>query len=268
MVNGNEVRMCEINFLCVHCKLRSKKLAPVLIKEVTRRVNCENIWQAMYTAGIAIPTPFCRPTYWHRNINSKKLIDIRYDELPKGLPLSRYIKLHKLPEEIILPGIRAMTASDVEGVKDLLNTELAKHTKVHFHWSNEEVKHFLLPLKGVIYSYVIKENGKITDFFSFYSLPSSILKDNPGQHKTLNSAYSFYNASESGRIKEGLSDMLVFAEKEGFDCFNCLDLGQNTHELLSSLKFGEGTGHLHYYFYNWRIRSIENKDLGIVLVWW
>jgi hypothetical protein len=31
--------MVEINFLCVHKRLRSKRLAPVLIKEITRRVN-------------------------------------------------------------------------------------------------------------------------------------------------------------------------------------------------------------------------------------
>jgi glycylpeptide N-tetradecanoyltransferase len=38
------VKMAEINFLCVHKSLRAKRLAPVLIKEVTRRVNRENIW--------------------------------------------------------------------------------------------------------------------------------------------------------------------------------------------------------------------------------
>lgn len=37
--------MVEINFLCVHKKLRSKRLAPVLIKEITRRVNICDIWQ-------------------------------------------------------------------------------------------------------------------------------------------------------------------------------------------------------------------------------
>ena len=39
------MKMCEINFLCVHKKLRSKRLAPVLIKEVTRRVNLLDVWQ-------------------------------------------------------------------------------------------------------------------------------------------------------------------------------------------------------------------------------
>ena len=43
-LRGQEVQCAEINFLCVHKKLRAKRLAPVLIKEVTRRVNMHNIW--------------------------------------------------------------------------------------------------------------------------------------------------------------------------------------------------------------------------------
>ena len=43
-VNGKDILMAEINFLCVHKNLRTKRLAPVLIKEVTRRVNRCNIW--------------------------------------------------------------------------------------------------------------------------------------------------------------------------------------------------------------------------------
>jgi len=38
------VKMAEINYLCVHKKLRSKKIAPSLITEVTRRVNLKKIW--------------------------------------------------------------------------------------------------------------------------------------------------------------------------------------------------------------------------------
>lgn len=44
VVNGKAIDMAEVNFLCVHKKLRSKKLAPIMIKEVTRRVNLQNIW--------------------------------------------------------------------------------------------------------------------------------------------------------------------------------------------------------------------------------
>ena len=51
------MKLVEINFLCVHKKLRSKRLAPVLIREITRRVNCQGIFQAVYTAGVVLPKP-------------------------------------------------------------------------------------------------------------------------------------------------------------------------------------------------------------------
>lgn len=57
MIHGKKVKMAEINFLCASKNLRSHRLAPVLIKEVTRRINLRNIWQAVYTAGVVVPSP-------------------------------------------------------------------------------------------------------------------------------------------------------------------------------------------------------------------
>ena len=50
-------KMVEINFLCVHKKLRAKRLAPVLIREITRRVHLLGLFQAFYTAGVMLPKP-------------------------------------------------------------------------------------------------------------------------------------------------------------------------------------------------------------------
>lgn len=83
-VLGQPIVMAEINFLCGHKKLREKRLAPVLIKEITRRVNCIDIWQAIYTAGKTLPTPFGTAQYWHRNLNPKKLIEVGFSYLPAG----------------------------------------------------------------------------------------------------------------------------------------------------------------------------------------
>lgn len=66
----------EINFLCVHKKLRSKRVAPVLIREITRRVNLTGIFQAVYTAGVVLPKPVATCRYWHRSLNPKKLIEV------------------------------------------------------------------------------------------------------------------------------------------------------------------------------------------------
>ena len=59
-VYDKEVKMVEINYLCVHKKLRSKRVAPVLIKEITRRVNMQSIFQAVYTAGVILPSPVAK----------------------------------------------------------------------------------------------------------------------------------------------------------------------------------------------------------------
>ena len=56
-VNYRKKHMVEINFLCVHKKLRSKRVAPVLIREITRRVHLRGMFQAVYTAGVVLPKP-------------------------------------------------------------------------------------------------------------------------------------------------------------------------------------------------------------------
>lgn len=63
-VRDKTVNSVEVNFLCVHKALRAKRLTPVLIKEITRRVNLKGIFQAMYTAGIFIPTPLSSARYF------------------------------------------------------------------------------------------------------------------------------------------------------------------------------------------------------------
>lgn len=84
-VYEKQLKVVEINFLCVHKKLRSKRLAPVLIREITRRVNLTGIFQAVYTAGVVLPKPITTSRYWHRSLNPKKLIDVSSLILLKSL---------------------------------------------------------------------------------------------------------------------------------------------------------------------------------------
>ena len=88
----------EINFLCVHKKLRSKRMAPVLISEITRRVNLKGIFQAVYTAGVVIPKPVGTCRYWHRSLNPSKLVETKFSHLPPRMTIQRMTKLYKLPE--------------------------------------------------------------------------------------------------------------------------------------------------------------------------
>jgi glycylpeptide N-tetradecanoyltransferase len=96
-IQEKEKKMVEINFLCVHKKMRSKRVAPVLIREITRRVHMNGIFQAVYTAGVVLPKPLATCKYWHRSLNPKKLIDVKFSQLSRHMTMQRTIKLYKLP---------------------------------------------------------------------------------------------------------------------------------------------------------------------------
>lgn len=261
-VRDNLVSMVEINFLCVHKKLRSKRLAPVLIKEITRRVNLTGVFQAVYTAGVVLPVPVGSARYHHRSLNPKKLVNVGFSRLPPRMTMARMIKNYKLPTTTSTPNLREMTEADVNGVHDLLTTYLKKYA-LHVEFSKDEVAHWLLPRPGVVNSYVVAndDDGKVTDFCSFYHLPSTILN----QEDTLNAAYSFYNVATSVQLEELMRDALILAKENGSDVFNALDLLENK-QFLEELKFGMGDGNLQYYLYNWACPTMKPEEIGIVLL--
>ncbi|KAI9634584.1 Glycylpeptide N-tetradecanoyltransferase [Dioszegia hungarica] len=203
----------EINFLCVHKKLRAKRLTPVLIKEVTRRVNLRGVWQAIYTAGIVLPTPIGTSRYYHRNLNPPKLVDIGFSSLPRSMTIARLVKQLAVPTAPSLPGFREMEKKDVPQVAALLRRYLARFEITQTFETDQEVEHWFLSGRGkeggeegsakwrregqVVWAYVVEDptTHVITDMISFYSLPSSIMKH--PTHRILNAAYLYYYASDS-----------------------------------------------------------------------
>ncbi|RVW52066.1 Glycylpeptide N-tetradecanoyltransferase 1 [Vitis vinifera] len=239
-VRDDIVTMAEINFLCVHKKLRSKRLAPVMIKEVTRRVHLENIWQAAYTAGVVLPTPISTCQYWHRSLNPKKLIDVGFSRLGARMTMSRTIKLYKLPDSTVTPGFRQMELHDVPAVTRLLRNYLSQFA-VAVDLDENDVEHWLLPTENVVDSYLVEspETHEITDFCSFYTLPSTILGNQ--NYSTLKAAYSYYNVSTKTPLLQLMNDALIVAKRKDYDVFNALDVMQN-ETFLKELKFGPGDG--------------------------
>lgn len=255
------VKMVEINYLCVHKKLRAKRVAPVLIKEITRRVNLLGIFQAVYTAGVILPSPVSKCRYWHRSLNPKKLIEVQFSHLARNMTMQRTIKLYRLPEQTKTPGFRKMVAADCPQAFRLLY-EYLKNFDLSPVYTLEEFKHWFLPRDNVVDSFVVEQNGVITDFGSFYHLPSTIM--NHPQHKVLKAAYSFYNVVTKTPLNDFMNDMLITAKNLDLDVFNALDLMENA-KFLESLKFGIGDGNLQYYIYNWKCPVIKAEKVGLVL---
>ncbi|KAI9888015.1 MAG: glycylpeptide N-tetradecanoyltransferase [Watsoniomyces obsoletus] len=270
-VRSKTLNSSEINFLCIHKKLRTKRLTPVLIKEITRRCYLGEVWQAIYTAGIILPKPFSTCRYYHRSLNWPKLYDVGFSPLPSSMSKARQIAKYQLPTQTSVNGLRLMEKKDLEAVKSLLDRYLARFDIAPV-LDLEELDHWLVgdekAKERVVWTYVVEnpETQTITDMFSFYSLESSVIGNE--EHKTVRAAYLFYYATEAAfatnddnkaglkkRLNELVHDALIIAKKENFDVLNALTLLDNPL-FLADQKFGPGDGRLHYYLYNYRTAPI------------
>lgn len=168
-VRSESLDVVEVNYLCIHKKLRAKRLAPVLIKEITRRANKAGVFQAVYTAGVVVPVPVGSCRYYHRSLNPKKLVRIGFSRIGPRMTMARMQKLYKVPStttHALIP----MTPDHVEGVHSLLTNYLQSKFALFVNFTQEEIAHWLLPREGVINTYVVedrKDKTKVTDMVSF-----------------------------------------------------------------------------------------------------
>lgn len=141
-----------------------------------------------------MPTPAGTATYSHRSLNPKKLIEVGFSALPMGESMATHLKKNKLPTEadVAVQGVfREMQKKDISAVFKLLQAHLKKY-KLQPVYTQQEVAHLLLPRKGVINTFVVEDDSKqVTDFVSFYRLPTQILAP-IGPHTHIESAYSHY----------------------------------------------------------------------------
>lgn len=265
-----DLKSVDINFLCVHKKLRKKRLTPVLVKEVTRRVNKADIWHALYTGGAILPKPVSTCRYAHRPINWDKLYEVGFSHLPANQTKAKMIAHYALPPTITTKGFRPMEQKDIDQVYELF---VSFHNRFELvqTYDKEELNHWLLAnndngeQSNVVKSYVVEdEKGHVTDFMSYFLLPFTVL--NNKDHDELGIAYLFYYGSESGlgddeegyktRLKGLMQDLLVTAKKYNVDVFNCLTTQDNPY-FIKDCKFGLGDGLLNYYLFNYRTFPIH-----------
>ncbi|OII78365.1 myristoyl-protein N-myristoyltransferase domain-containing protein [Cryptosporidium andersoni] len=301
-IHNSKLLVVIVNYLCIHKKLRSKRLAPVLVKEITRRVRCRGIFQAIYTCGKDLTMPFAACQYWHRSLNPKKLYEIGFSQLTRNMTISRAIKLYRVPSDHVLSGFRPATIDDAPQILklfeeyhykykdisddkynnlidyDTINHDISLATKaydtikdtsfgdkliIHPIFDLEMIKHIFINIPEVITSYVrVNHEGNITDLFSFFCINSTVL-NNP-RHKLFKAAYGFYNIANTCTITELYNEALIIAYKQKYDVFNVLDIHNNS-EILDSLKFVRGSGMLRYYIFNWQVPLLSSKNIYIYL---
>ena len=76
--------------------------------------------------------PACR-RYWHRSLNPKKLIEVKFSQLSRNMTMQRTLKLHRLPAETETEGFRRLTPADVPAAMQLLNDVSSFAERREFH---------------------------------------------------------------------------------------------------------------------------------------
>lgn len=127
--------------------------------------------------------------YWHRSLNPRKLVEVKFSHLSRNMTLQRTMKLYRLPDvnsqtcpscislvksshlhDLIwtcsscplcltqstkTPGLRPMDRRDIRQVTELLQKYL-KRFQLAPSMGEEEVAHWFLPQDNIIDTYVVE----------------------------------------------------------------------------------------------------------------
>ena len=249
-VYGKELIVYNISFLCVHKDYRHKGLAEILFKEMFRRSYLENVFQNIFVSKLLIPKPFAECTYYYRGLNENEIII--------G---NKKRKIAEIKSETSY-NFRLMEKKDIKSVCKILSDDQKKF-KIYSIFSEEEIEHWFIPIKDVIYSYVKEDkDGNITDFTSFYVV-NSLIENNKEKW-----CYIYFNVATSMSSLELFENSLILAKQNGIDCYICNSI-DNYGDLSKKFHFyfeGDSYGSLKYYFNNYICPETDPKDLSVILI--
>lgn len=246
VIDGKENKVAGVNFLCVSKDLRGKRISPVLIKEITRRCNCEGIYQAIFTSGTKFSFNVSQSNYFHRPLNVKRLVSTGFtsDTRVLQIPASR-------------SSTRRATEEDIPKMYELYQ-KASREFKFHENMDFEDFKYNFTNVSDVINSFVYYEDDELVSFGSYYVLETYCIQ----KKMKIKGAYLYYTCG--GEIKEMVSDLLCFANEDKCDVLNCIDIA-DSQKFIDSLDFSYGTGILNYYLFNWKTSSVDKKDVFFYL---
>ena len=252
-VYGTELIVYNISFLCIDSNYRHKGLAEIMFKEMFRRTYLENVFQNIFVSKQLIPKPFCESTYYYKIFDTDKT---RKKSKKRKISSIQDKTLHKF---------RLMEQKDIKDVCKLISEDQKKY-KIYSIFSEDEVEHWFMPIKDVIYSFVKEDkNGNITDFTSFYVVNSFF--DNSEEKW----CYIYFNIATSISSAELFENSLILAKQNGISSYICNSIN-NYESLCKKFNFhsnieDEGTyGSLKYYFNNFICPETEAKDISVILI--
>ncbi len=262
----DQVRMIgfEINQLCVHAKCRKKGMAPVLIKEATRRILIEDpeVQCAIYiiSAKTGVPNEFCQNTIYQRPINTERLITNGYFgdfgresaktqfNIPsKWKPTERFGLLTKSNKELLKE-----LATLANAVPALSKTDVSAEYLMNMLSCDQILGFYLAGEKG-------DENSGMAD--AFCCLAPLVYSNGTRVVEMI-----LYGFRESYMLSKLIKFVLWhLRDKDVADVLNCMNDASGLAE-DTSLRFIRGTTTMNMYVYNFDFRRIHPNENALLLM--
>jgi len=242
----NKVKnMLDVDLFCIHPKLRSKGLAEVMIDELVRQMNLRDVFHGTFSGSRNIPNQVCDLQFFHRPINTEKLVDTGFLNIKDGNKESA-IKMFAINDDID-DNFREALEDDLESIYNILNKQLERYS-VHFVFTKEQVKHLFF--NDCVDTYVYETDDEVTEFISVYKIKYRVMNSNKEDNKFIHIGQLFYYAYNNTTLYELFKNLIVASEVKELDVINCLN-DMDNNKIFDGLKFTEGSGKLKHYLYNW-----------------
>lgn len=262
---NSEKEIAEVNLLCVHKNHRNENLAPLLIQEVTRRINKDNIFVAIYTCGTKLPQePFHTSRYFHKLLNVQRLNDAKFTQFPDTKSAIASCQHKKTPSRVKLLNhmdvLRPMTFEDITIVEKMFS---AQSPVVLREIVDREKLEKMMSSGDIVQCYVVERidlvcrTRSIVGFMSTYDLDLLVTES----EQLLKTVYLYYHC---GEVLEAVDSLFTILQKRGKDIVNCLAVAEKV-DIIKTSNMNPGSGILHYYMYNFRLPVIGSNDISYIV---
>ncbi len=173
-VDGKVVNCFVVNLLCLANHLRKHDVSRLFFAEMREQLTIRyNNFLVLFNSMKNLGTPLCVASHHDRYVSLDVMA--KYGAAPQILNKA-HLKLLRKKYDCDRPNfmrpdiIQKMTPEDLPQVLELLNSRTGTFQP---HYDEESVKR-LLPVDGVVNTWVHRIDGKVTDLVSYYILEFSV----------------------------------------------------------------------------------------------
>lgn len=260
VIDKDTVDTVDVCLMCIHPKMRCKRMTTTLIKELTRRAQLKGYSQGYYNTARYLPTPFCTTKLYNRPINVSKLVDVGFLKPVGAVKYEDLERTFKVPKRTANRLVE-LDESRIDTAYELYNQYTSKYSVYQVLTKEEFVSRFINPAVSTYLVMSEEEKGKVIDMISYYKSTSTVI--NNDEVNKINTAYMYFYTSTEETAYRLVSDLIVLARDENIDVLYALDNLENNC-ILKELKFEGGLNiDIHHYLYNWRTVQYDPQFVAL-----